>query len=97
LEIYPNSEEGILSKLRAALVNEASFTKLANEIKLGKFVYLSPAEVIPPSELHVSFRSTCGGAFYLIKAHSRGVAREDQKQNKHCHCFLHGSHPDHHL
>jgi len=43
-EKFKNSEEGTLSKLRAALVNEASFTKLANQIKLGEFIYISPAE-----------------------------------------------------
>ena len=41
---FQDSEEGTLSKLRAALVNESSFTKLANEIRLGEFIYISPAE-----------------------------------------------------
>jgi len=41
---FSNSEEGVLSKLRAALVNENSFMKLAKEIKLGDFIYISPAE-----------------------------------------------------
>jgi len=41
---FKDQEEGILSKLRAALVNETSFAKLANEINLGKHIYLSPAE-----------------------------------------------------
>ena len=41
---FKDSEEGTLSKLRAALVNENSFTKLANEIRLGEFIYISPAE-----------------------------------------------------
>jgi ribonuclease-3 len=66
---FPNSEEGILSKLRAALVNEASFTKLANEICLGKFIYLSPAEEhnngrIKPSILSNAFEAVMG-ALYL--------------------------------
>ena len=43
-EKFKDSEEGILSKLRASLVNENSFTKLANELRLGEFIYLSPAE-----------------------------------------------------
>jgi ribonuclease-3 len=43
-EKFKDSEEGTLSKLRAALVNENSFTNLANEIKLGNFIYISPAE-----------------------------------------------------
>ena len=41
---FKDSEEGILSKLRASLVNENSFTTLANELRLGEFIYLSPAE-----------------------------------------------------
>ena len=43
-EQFKNSEEGTLSKLRASLVNENSFTKLANQIRLGEFLYISPAE-----------------------------------------------------
>ena len=43
-KIFPNYEEGMLSKLRAALVNEESFHKLAKRIDLGKYLFLSPAE-----------------------------------------------------
>ncbi len=41
---FPKSNEGDLSKIRASLVNETGFTKLANEIKLGDYIYLSVAE-----------------------------------------------------
>lgn len=41
---FPNSNEGDLSKIRASLVNETGFTKLANEINLGDYIYLSVAE-----------------------------------------------------
>ena len=41
---FPKSNEGDLSKIRASLVNEAGFTRLANEIKLGDYIYLSIAE-----------------------------------------------------
>ncbi len=41
---FPQSNEGELSKIRASLVNETGFTKLANEIKLGDYIYLSVAE-----------------------------------------------------
>jgi len=66
---FKNSEEGTLSKLRAALVNEASFTKLANEIKLGEFIYISPAEEHnngrnKPSILSNAFEAVMG-AMYL--------------------------------
>jgi len=41
---FPKSNEGDLSKIRASLVYETGFTKLANEIKLGDYIYLSVAE-----------------------------------------------------
>ena len=66
---FKNSEEGILSKLRAALVNETSFTRLAREIRLGEFLYLSPAEEHnngreKPSILSNGFEAIMG-ALYL--------------------------------
>ncbi len=41
---FPSSNEGVLSKMRASLVNESGFTLLAKEIKLGEYIYLSVAE-----------------------------------------------------
>lgn len=41
---FPNANEGNLSKIRAALVNENGFDKLARSINLGEFIYLSNAE-----------------------------------------------------
>ena len=41
---FPKSDEGNLSKIRAALVNEDGFEKLARSIDLGKYIYLSNAE-----------------------------------------------------
>jgi len=41
---FPNSDEGKLSKIRASLVNEDGFDKLARSINLGKCIYLSNAE-----------------------------------------------------
>ena len=41
---FPTSNEGELSKIRASLVNEIGFTKLANKIKLGDYIYISHAE-----------------------------------------------------
>jgi len=41
---FPNSNEGVLSKTRASLVNEQGFTKLAKVINLGDYIYLSDAE-----------------------------------------------------
>jgi ribonuclease-3 len=41
---FPNKDEGTLSKIRASLVNEEGFAKLAKKINLGDFLYLSSAE-----------------------------------------------------
>ena len=41
---FPSSAEGELSKIRASLVNESGFTKLALAINLGDYIYLSDAE-----------------------------------------------------
>ncbi len=41
---FPSSAEGVLSKMRASLVNEKGFTKLAVAINLGDYIYLSEAE-----------------------------------------------------
>ena len=41
---FPKSNEGKLSKIRASLVNENGFEKLARSINLGEFIYLSNAE-----------------------------------------------------
>jgi ribonuclease-3 len=67
--LFPNAEEGILSKLRAALVNEDAFTKLAKRLDLGKYLFLSPAEENnrgreKPSILSSAFEALIG-AMYL--------------------------------
>jgi len=41
---FPTSDEGKLSKIRASLVNESGFDKLARSINLGDFIHLSNAE-----------------------------------------------------
>jgi len=66
---FPDSNEGILSKIRASLVNESGFTQLARAIELGEFIYLSPAEENndgrnKPSLLSNAFEALIG-AIYL--------------------------------
>jgi len=41
---FPKSDEGNLSKIRASLVNETSFDKLAKVLRLGEYILLSNAE-----------------------------------------------------
>ena len=67
--LFPDAEEGVLSKLRAALVNEEAFTKLAKRLNLGKYLFLSPAEENnngreKPSILSSAFEALIG-AIYL--------------------------------
>jgi len=66
---FPSSNEGILSKIRASLVNESGFTLLAREIDLGNHIYLSLAEENnngrdKPSLLSNAFEAIIG-AIYL--------------------------------
>ena len=67
--LFPKAEEGMLSKLRAALVNEESFTRVAKRINLGDFLQLSAAEENnngreKPSILSSAFEAVIG-AIYL--------------------------------
>jgi ribonuclease-3 len=66
---FPDSDEGILSKIRASLVNESGFTLLARKINLGEYIYLSAAEENnngreKPSLLSNAFEAVIG-AIYL--------------------------------
>ncbi len=66
---FPRSNEGILSKIRASLVNESGFTLLAKAIDLGEYIYLSAAEENnngrhKPSLLSNAFEAVIG-AIYL--------------------------------
>jgi len=68
-KLLPDAEEGLLSKLRAAMVNEESFNKLARRLNLGKYLFLSPAEENnggreKPSILSSAFEAVIG-AIYL--------------------------------
>jgi ribonuclease III len=44
MEKYPDAEEGRLSKLRAAIVDEAGLYRLAVELELGRFLQLGRGE-----------------------------------------------------
>jgi len=66
---FPNEDEGILSKIRASLVNERGFTKLATDINLGDSILISVAEEnnggrSKPSLLSNAFEAVIG-AIYL--------------------------------
>lgn len=66
---FPKSDEGKLSKIRASLVNENGFNKLANVLNLGEHILLSNAEEnnegrTKPSLLSNAFEALMG-AIYL--------------------------------
>ncbi len=66
---FSNSDEGVLSKIRASLVNESGFTLLAKSINLGEYIYISIAEENndgrnKPSLLSNAFEAVIG-AIYL--------------------------------
>ena len=66
---FPKSDEGKLSKIRASLVNEDGFNKLANVLGLGEYIFLSNAEEnnegrSKPSLLSNAFEALMG-AIYL--------------------------------
>lgn len=66
---FPKTDEGDLSKLRASLVNEKGFEKLAIDLDLGKALFISQAEENnggrkKPSLLSNTFESVMG-AMYL--------------------------------
>jgi len=68
-EKFPKTAEGNLSKLRASLVNEKGFEKLAKLLNLGKFIRISSAEENnngrnKPSILANGFEAVMG-AIYL--------------------------------
>ncbi len=68
-EKFPNHDEGKLSKMRASLVNEDGFTRLAIHINLGQQLLLSNAEEnnggrSKPSLLSNAFEAIIG-ALYL--------------------------------
>jgi len=66
---FPKENEGVLSKIRASLVNEKGFTKLALNINLGDSLLISGAEEnnkgrTKPSLLSNAFEAVIG-AIYL--------------------------------
>lgn len=66
---FPSADEGVLSKIRASLVNEEGFNKLAKNIDLGKHILLSNAEENNDGRIKASLLSNAFealmGALYL--------------------------------
>lgn len=45
LELYPEKSEGEISKLRSAIVNEDTLSKIANHLNLGSFILMGNGEL----------------------------------------------------
>lgn len=68
---FPKFDEGKLSKMRASLVNEEGFTKMAEHIQLGKYILLSNAEEnnngrTKPSLLSNAFEAVMGAVYLQV-------------------------------
>lgn len=75
---FPGHPEGDLSKLRAAIVNEAQLAELAREISLGDYLYLGKGEDQTggrdkPSLLSDAFEAVLG-AVYLDRGFEKAFA-----------------------
>lgn len=65
---FPKGDEGELSKMRASLVNEKGFARLAACLELGKYIFISNAEENnkgreKPSLLSNAFEATMGAVY----------------------------------
>ncbi len=65
---FPNANEGNLSKIRASLVNEKGFMKLAEKLRLGEYIMISSAEENndgrkKPSILSNAFEALMGAVY----------------------------------
>ncbi len=65
---FPSANEGNLSKIRASLVNEKGFMKLAQVLKLGEYIMISSAEENndgrnKPSILSNAFEALMGAVY----------------------------------
>ncbi len=75
MERFPGHPEGELSKLRAAIVNEAQLAEIARELELGEFLFLGKGEEgtggrEKPSLLSDAFEAVLG-AIYLDRGFSK--------------------------
>ncbi len=78
MERFPHFDEGNLSKLRAAIVNEKQLAELARSLDLGTHLYLGKGEELTSgreknSILSDSFEAVLG-AVYLDRGYKRALA-----------------------
>ena len=44
--VYPEADEGVMTKMRSALAQQEAIAKLARELELGKFMYIGRGEAV---------------------------------------------------
>lgn len=69
LNIFPNEQEGVLSKKRASLVNLNKLAEIAKKYELEKFIQFGPGEIKQGNHLNTRIQGSCIeaiiGAIYL--------------------------------
>ncbi len=96
MEKYPEQKEGVLSKMRANLVNEIRLAEIARKIELGKFLLLGKGELITHGRQKNSILADAfealiaaiyidGGfeaAFVMVKNHFGELVKAAKIENK---------------
>ncbi|MFN8770362.1 MAG: ribonuclease III [Neisseriaceae bacterium] len=70
---FPDLAEGVLSKIRAALVNQESLSELANKIQLGKYLLLGDGEEKSGGRQRPSILADCLEAIFAAISLDSGV------------------------
>ncbi len=87
MELFPTQPEGELSKLRAAVVNEARLAQIARRLDLGSYLYLGRGEEMTggrdkPSLLSDAYEAVLGAIYLdrgfkkvlgIVRAHYRDI------------------------
>lgn len=86
MEKFPHYPEGDLSKLRAAIVNEAQLAEIARQLDLGHYLYLGRGEDMTggrnkPSLLSDAYEAVLGG-IYLDRGFNKvmGVVKKHYRE-----------------
>lgn len=69
IKLFPNDEEGVLSKRRASLVNASKLSEISKKFELEKYILFGPGEVKQGSHMNERIQGSCIeaiiGAIYL--------------------------------
>ncbi len=95
MDKFPDRAEGILSKFRAAIVNETQLARLARTINLGDYMYLGKGEEQTggrdkPSLLSDCFEAILGG-IYLDRGFERAFTVVEYHYRPILHAAQHGT------